>query len=72
MITAIHYFIYFYLLKLFVHLDLNSLKFLFIMVNFVTGDVPPLKIKCYSNMGTLSCKSLPLQQLLIEELVSRK
>ncbi|CAI6368629.1 unnamed protein product [Macrosiphum euphorbiae] len=33
-----------------------------------SGDVPSLKIKCYSNMGTLSCKSLPLQQLLIEEL----
>ncbi|XP_001942849.3 gametogenetin-binding protein 2-like [Acyrthosiphon pisum] len=33
-----------------------------------SGDVPPLKIKCYSDMGTLSCKSLPLQQLLIEEL----
>ncbi|KAL4149777.1 hypothetical protein QTP88_003642 [Uroleucon formosanum] len=33
-----------------------------------SGDVPSLKIKCYSDMGTLSCKSLPLQQLLIEEL----
>ncbi|XP_025208785.1 gametogenetin-binding protein 2-like isoform X2 [Melanaphis sacchari] len=33
-----------------------------------SGDVPSLKIKCYSNTGTLSCKSLPLQQLLIEEL----
>lgn len=33
-----------------------------------SGEVPSLKIKCYSNMGTLSCKSLPLQQLLIEEL----
>ncbi|XP_022169894.1 gametogenetin-binding protein 2-like isoform X2 [Myzus persicae] len=32
------------------------------------GEVPSLKIKCYSNMGTLSCKSLPLQQLLREEL----
>ncbi|XP_015375151.1 PREDICTED: gametogenetin-binding protein 2-like [Diuraphis noxia] len=33
-----------------------------------SGEVPSLKIKCYSDMGTLSCKSLPLQQLLIEEL----
>ncbi|KAL5232912.1 hypothetical protein ACI65C_000322 [Semiaphis heraclei] len=33
-----------------------------------SGEVPPLKIKCYSDMGTLSCKSLPLQQLLIDEL----
>lgn len=33
-----------------------------------SGDVPLLKIKCYFNAGTLSCKSLPLQQLLIEEL----
>lgn len=34
------------------------------------GDTQMLKLKCYSNMGTLSCKQLPLQQLLLEQLVS--
>lgn len=37
---------------------------------FILGDTQVLKLKCYSTLGIVSCKPLPLHQLLIEELVS--